>query len=128
MRLGISRKLYIGLGVFLSVAWVTNALAKAEEGLSVDEIVQKAVVHAQQAAAKPEQHNFTYSKVTVTEEFDAAGNIKERKEKLYQVYFQEGVTHLKLLGVNGHAPADSDLKKVSDNDATVRKILGDSKT
>jgi hypothetical protein len=86
------------------------------------------VSRAGQAEVSSDQTGFSYTKATVTEELDASGNVKDRKEKLYQVVFQDGSTHLKLLEVNGHTPKEADLKKISDNDSNVRKILGDSKS
>jgi hypothetical protein len=55
---------------------------------------------------------------------DGSGRLKERKEKVYQVYFADGTTHLKLLSVNGHAPEAAELRKQSENDSNTRQIIG----
>lgn len=70
---------------------------------------------------------YTYTKVTLTEELDATGKIKDRKEKIYRVCFQNGLTRARLVQVNGHAPADGDVKAQADNDGSVRHLTGQSK-
>src|SRR5215471_9695766 len=94
---------------------------------TTDEIVEKAVARAEAAQEASAQRDYTYTKVTVLEELDSTGKVKERKEKVYQVLFQGGSTHLKLVQVDGHDPSQGDLKKMADNDATVQKVLADSK-
>ena len=97
------------------------------DSLNTDEIVRKAVARAEATQAASAQRDFTYTKVTVLEELDPSGNVKERKETVYEVLFQGGSTHLKLIQVDGHDPSQADLKKMADNDATVQKLLADSK-
>ncbi len=70
---------------------------------------------------------YTYVKATVFEEFDSAGNVNERKQKLYQVSFRNGSTYARLLAVNGRPPPDSELKKQAENDGNLRLMLGQSK-
>ena len=101
--------------------------AEADGPLSAGEVIGRAVSRAQQAEARAGQTAYTYTKLTFTEELDATGRVKERKEKVYQVVFQNGLTHLNLLTVNGHPPAQADLKKQLENEANARKILGKSK-
>jgi hypothetical protein len=95
---------------------------------STQDIVEQAVARAEATQAASAQRDFTYTKVTVLEEFDSSGNIKDRKEKVYQVMFQNGLTRLKLTQVDGHDPSQGDLKKMGDNDATVQKLLAESKS
>src|SRR5437870_2095977 len=121
-----SRSGYFGLAasVLLALDGTGSLAADAGKLLSVDEIISRAVARAQQAQAKAGQGGYTYTKLTVTEELDAAGRVKERKEKVYQVYFQAGATHLRLLTVNGRQPAQADRKTQSENDTSARQILG----
>lgn len=62
------------------------------------------------------------------EELDSAGKVKEHKEKVYQVNFRNGATYAKLVQVNGHAPAQSDLKKQAENESNAREMTGKSKS
>jgi len=95
-----------------------------EPSLPVDEIIQRAVVRAQSLDALKGQGRYTYTKLNVTEELDGAGRLKERKEKVYQVVFQNGSTRLKLLSVNGHAPGAADIRKQDEQDSHARQIVG----
>src|SRR2546428_1175697 len=101
--------------LFACLGAVTQA-APAQKPLTANEIVNKAAARAQLADAKSGPAGYSYSKLTVTEELDSNGKVRERKEKVYDVSFQGGATHLKLLTVNGRPPAAADLKKQSENE------------
>jgi hypothetical protein len=100
----------------------------AQAALSANDVVQKAVARTRQAEAGTGKPDYTYTKVSVTEELDATGKIKEHKEKVFQVFFKAGMTHVKLLEVNGRPPGEADLRKQSDNESTVHQLLGQSKS
>jgi hypothetical protein len=77
--------------------------------LTAQEIIGKAVARSQQGP--PAGHTgFTYTKVSVTEEFNGSGKVKERKEKVYEVSFRDGASSTRLLEVNGRAPGEGELK------------------
>ena len=97
------------------------------ESLSADEIIQKAVRRSQLSTTDAKQSGFTYTKVNVTEEFDSTGKVKERKEKVFEVSFRNGASQLRLVEVNGHAPDQAEIKKLSENDSSFRLITGKSK-
>ena len=103
------------------------AQARAETNPDAREIIDQAVARAQRAQANSAQPAFTYTKMSVTEALDSSGRIKERKEKTYQVVFQNGSSFLRLVEVNGHAPGAADLKKQKDNEVTVNQLVGDKK-
>ncbi len=107
-------------------ALVGQSHLRAETTLTADEVVQKAVSRGQldQQGAVPD---FIYRKTTVTDELDNSGKVKEHREKLYEISYREGLSHSTLLEVNGHAPSDSDLKKQSDNEMSMRQITGEAK-
>ena len=119
---------WLGIGLILALGICSPRIATAATQPSVQEIIQKALARAQKAEAASGQHDYTYSKMSVIEELDSTGKIKERKEKVYQVFFQGGSTHAKLLAVNGHAPAQADLKKQSENEMNLRQLLGQPKS
>ena len=100
---------------------------RAETALTADEVVQKAVTRGQQdqQSAVPD---FNYRKLTVTEELDGAGKVKERREKVYEISYRDGLSHATLLQVNGHLPSDEDLKKQSENEMNLRQITGEAKS
>lgn len=96
--------------------------------LSADAVIQKAASRGQQeqqgSVAVPD---FKYRKLTSTEQLDGAGKVKERREKVWEVFFRDGQSHATLLQVNGHLPTQEDLKQQSDNEMSAGKLLGQSK-
>lgn len=120
------------LGLVLSVVVGVGAMEVSGRGtepqLSANEVIQKAVARAQRADPQETKPAYAYTKVTLTEELDASGHVREHKEKVYQVCFRNGVTEAKLLSVNGKAPAESDRKKQAENDSNARQLLGGPKS
>ncbi len=127
MKVVWTKRVCLILAGFCSVLCLGTTHGRSETALPVQEVIQKAVARAGKVEAASKQPGYTYTKCTVTEELDASGNVRERKEKVYRVVFQNGSTYLRLLEVNGHAPANVDLKKQSENDLNVRQLLGQSK-
>ncbi len=96
----------------LAAFCLAAAVSRAGDLPSSDELVKKP---------------YTYTKLTVIEELDAAGNVKEREQKVYNVVFQSGSSYLKLIEVNGHAPAEADRKKQAEKEINLTKLTGDHK-
>jgi hypothetical protein len=99
---------------------------RATTALTADDVIQKAVLRGQQDQ-QGTVPDFIYRKLTVTEELDGAGNVKERREKVYEISYRDGLSHAMLLQVNGHLPSEADLKQQSDNEMNVRQITGEAK-
>lgn len=95
--------------------------------LSADQVIQKAVERAQKAE-NPTARGYTYTKVTLTEEFDTDGKMKERKERTYQVCFKGGSTEVKLVAVNGGEPGVADLRLNAEKEANFQRMVGSSKS
>jgi hypothetical protein len=123
MIFALSEKLRFGL-VFVALTALGQSGVWAQNALSSDQIIQKAVARAQNSSARPGKGGYTYTKVTVMEELDSAGKVKEHKEKVYQVNFRNGATYAKLVEVNGHAPAATDLKKQAENESNASEMTG----
>lgn len=118
-------KVWLKLALLLGLSGIGQFALNAEP-LPAEKIIQKAVNRAEQAESSP--GGYTYTKITMTEEFDSSGNVKERKEKVWEVTFRAGTTQVKLLEVNGHPPAEADLKKQAGNEGNLHQLLGQSKT
>lgn len=111
--------------VFLAAASASgHAASRPESPPGLDEIIQKAVACAQHSPSKERPARYTYTKASIIEQLDATGHVKERKEKVYQVSFRDGLTYARLVEVDGHAPARADLKKQAENEVNVRQLLG----
>src|SRR2546422_6532670 len=92
-------KVWLGWLLGLGLSGVGPWTLQAATSLSADEVIQKAVARAQQAGTKPGHAGYSYTKCTLTEELDAEGKVKERNERVYQVFFQARSTYLKLVSV-----------------------------
>lgn len=107
---------------------VHEPAAHGNPSLSADEIMQKALDRTGQVVAHSSSPAFTYTKVTITEELDTKGHVKDRKEKVYEASFREGASSLKLLTVNGHPPDEADAKQQAENESNARKLTGPPKS
>src|SRR5262245_48644510 len=116
---------YLRRGLWLALSlWVLGLSAWAVEtggdvSLSADELIRRAVHHCN--GTTKSKSGFAYTKVSIVEELDSVGNVKERKEKVYEVSCKTGKTYAKLVEVNGHAPAGADLKEQNENDSNARQ-------
>lgn len=113
----------VGLTLALSFVFAGQTISRAATAPTANQVVQKAVARGQQdqVGAVPD---FNYRKLTVTEELDGSGKIKERREKLYEISYRGGLSHATLLQVNGHLPTPADLRQQADNEMNIRQITG----
>lgn len=123
MNFAWSEKISVGL-VVVALSALGQSRVWAQIGGSANEIVQKAVARAQDSEARSGKGAYTYTKLTVTEELDSSGNVKERKQKAYQVNFRNGATYARLVEVNGRPPGEADLKKQAENESNARQMTG----
>ena len=106
---------------------LTGLAAKASTVLSPDEIMSKAVERAESATSRESRPNYLYTKRTVTEDLDLQGRVKDRKEKLYTVSVEAGLSYLKLLQFNGQNLSAAELKKQEEREAAERQKMLDAK-
>jgi hypothetical protein len=115
--------------LFLAVTVCLCGLRAVAAGeLSAEEIIKRAVAASQKPSQQISTHaGYTYTKVTVTEELDPAGHVRDRQQRVYQVNIRNGASHLSLVTVNGRAPTESDIRKLAENEAKVQESLGKPK-
>lgn len=94
--------------------------------LSAEEIVRKAVVHAQAVKADRRRAGYAYTKQVVVEDLDTRGRITETKEKVFQ--FTSGLGSLEQIKINGRVADGAQLKKEEDRTLREGPQLGDAKT
>ena len=111
------------LGLFVATAFPGVASEKSRTP-SADEIIRRVLERAREMQATTGTPAYTYSKVTITEEMDADGKVKQRKKKIYQVKLQGGATKMKLLEVNGRTPSDQEAREQAENEMNLQKLTG----
>jgi hypothetical protein len=125
-KLGVMKFCLQILGCVLFAALGIATAAHAETTMPVDQIVQKTLVRAQQSDSMS-MPDLDYTRVSVTEELDGDGKVRERNEKTCAVSYRGGISTVSLLEVNGHSPTESDRKKQSENEMNLRQMLGQPK-
>jgi hypothetical protein len=114
-------------GLTVCFALAGQATVRAGTAVTAADVVQKAVERGQQDQ-QGTVPDFTYRKLTLTEEIDNAGKVKERREKVYEIAYRGGLSHASLLQVNGHAPSEADLKMQSENEMNLHQLTGEAKS
>jgi hypothetical protein len=118
-----SKRFLVGFAV-VALSGLGRCPLFADNAPPANEIIQKAVARAQSSEARPGKGAYTYTKLSVTEELDSSGKVKEHKEKVYQVNFRNGATYARLVEVNGRPPGEADLKKQAENESNARQMTG----
>jgi hypothetical protein len=78
-----------------------NLTLQAETTPSGLEIVQKVVRRAAEIEEQNPQAEYTYNQLSVRMKLDSDGTVKERDEKLYEVFYIEGLPFRRLVKRNG---------------------------
>jgi hypothetical protein len=115
------------LAALLVVLPLAGSAATAASTPSADEIMAKAITRAESPAAHESRPDYFYTKKTLTEDLDAKGHVKERKERVYEVSVASGLSYLKLLQMNGQNLSTAELKKQAEHEAAERQKLADAK-
>ena len=119
------RRWFVGIALLLLGLWPALAV-RAQTPLSADDIITKAVQRAASPQAREARPDYRYVKHTVTEQLDAQGRLKNRREKLYEVRVESGLSRWKLVQVNGQALSADEQKKVDAEDAAARQKMTDT--
>jgi len=99
--------------------------AAASGSLTVEQIVKKTVERAEGIQAANTQLDYSYTKFSVTEEFNGKGKLKEKKEKLLQ--FESGRGRLSQLKLNGRALSGAEFKRQEQAALEAHQQITDSK-
>lgn len=120
-------RLAFGVVLVLLRSAMASSTPTSTNGLTQKEIIQKAVERTQRGPAATDCMGYTCRKVSVTEELDPSGRVRQRKERVYQISVQPGSTSSQLVAVDGHAPGVADLKRQGENELNLRQVLGGTK-
>jgi hypothetical protein len=112
----------------LVLGLLSGAAGHAQPLLSADDIMQKAVQRAESPEAREARPPYRYTKHTVTDELDSQGRLKDRREKLYQVRVESGLSQLRLVQINGQALSAEEQKKQDAQDLAARQKMTDARS
>jgi hypothetical protein len=113
--------------VAVAIVPVCGWSATAHSSLTAEQVIQKAVHRAESPISREGRPNYSYTKHTVTEDLDTRGNVKDTKDKLYEVSVESGMSYLKLLQLNGQNLSSAALKKEGEHEAAERQKMFDTK-
>jgi hypothetical protein len=113
--------------VALIIAVLASAIDQGSASpTTANEIIREAVKRASSVRANTANIGYTYTKVNVTEELDGKGKVKQQKRRVFQVHFRSGETFVKLVEVDGHRPAEADLKVQAETQSSTHQLFGKS--
>ena len=112
-------------GAFLLSAAIGFSAA-APFTLTAGQIVKKTVERAQTIQSANRQSDYSYTKFSVTEEFNGKGKLREKKEKL--LLFESGRGRLSQLKLNGRALSGAEFRKQEEAALEARQQVTDSKS
>ncbi|MDB6033932.1 MAG: hypothetical protein JWM16_4270 [Verrucomicrobiales bacterium] len=107
----------------LSVAAMFSSTS-SPAALTGEEIAKRIIARAQASSAAQSKHQqYTYKKLSINEELDDQGRVKERKEKV--LFFKEGSGSLLAMKVNGKALNATEFRKQEEKAAQEQVRIGD---
>jgi hypothetical protein len=84
--------------------------------LTADEIVRRTVERAKAVSSDHDCSVYVFDKRAVHESLNSAGAVKRSREKLYSVTLTRGMTHNRLVAINGHALSAEESAAQSENE------------
>jgi hypothetical protein len=118
--------LWVAAGVYLLSVLAVFASTSSPATLSGDEIAKRIIARVQASAAAQNKHQqYTYSKLSVSEEVDERGRVKERKEKM--LFVKDGSGSLVEMKVNGKPLTGSDFRKQEELASQDRQRMNNGK-
>jgi hypothetical protein len=124
----LSQKLAIAAVVALTAALGLGRAfgASPPATLTASEIVKKTGERAQAIYAANRQSGYSYSKSSVSEQFDGKGKLREKKEKILQ--FEAGHGRLTQIKLNGRSLTGAEFRKQEQAAIEARQQLTDSRS
>lgn len=90
---------------------------------SSDEVMKKAVARAKYEKDKKQEDRFAFTQLSVSEELDKNGKVKERNQYTHQVVLVEGRPYQRLVEKNGKPLTGDDLKKEAEREKKFRESI-----
>jgi hypothetical protein len=102
-----------------------SATATGDE-LTAEQIIKKTLDRAKAIRTANKQNGYSYTKMSVTEEFDNKGKVTDKKEKVLE--FEAGYGRLSTLKLNGRAVTGAEFRKLDQAAIHARQEVTDSKS
>ena len=118
-RYSVRGRLRVGIGLLLALGF--SLVLHAETPGSGLEIMQKAVQRAKWAEENNPQTDYTYSQLSRREKLDGNGAVKEKEEKLYEVFYIEGLMYRRLVKRNGQPLSAEEAKREQQRERDFRQ-------
>jgi hypothetical protein len=119
-----------GTGMLASAYFLSGLIAFSSpvplSGLNGQEIARRTIARAKTAGESGKLQNFTYKKLSISEELDSRGHVKERKEKV--LFFRSGSGSLLEMKVNGRPVTGDDFRRQEELASQDRQKMTAGKT
>src|SRR5215213_4321593 len=96
-------------GVYFLSAMLALSSSAPPAGLTGQEIARRTIARAKECGDSSKLQNFTYKKLSVSEDLDGRGRVKERKEKV--LFYRSGSGSLLAMKVNGKPVTGEEFRK-----------------
>ena len=115
----------VGVGLFLSLGF--TLVLHAETPSSGLEIMQKVLQRAKWTAEKNPQADYTFNQLSRREKLDGNGSVKEKDEKLFEVFYIEGLMYRRLVKRNGQPLSAEEVTREQQRERDFRQQLPERK-
>ncbi len=88
-----------------------------------EEVIAKLLHRAKAIASETNSSRYVYLKTLETEELDDSGNVKSKKEQLYEVKLIGGMPHPRLIRVNGRSLDKEGIQKENASQENARRNM-----
>ena len=115
----------VGLGLLLTLGF--TIVLHAETPGSGLEIMQQVVQRVKWAEEKNSQADYTYNQLSRREKLDGNGAVKEKEEKLFEVFYIEGLMYRRLVKRNGQPLSAEEVKREQQRERDFRQQVPERK-
>jgi len=117
--------LRVGVGLLLTLAF--TLVLRAETPGSGLEIMQKVRQRAKWTEEKNPQADYTYNQLSRREKLDGNGAVKEKEEKLFEVFYIEDLMFRRLVKRNGQPLSAEEVKREQQRERDFRQQVPERK-
>jgi hypothetical protein len=113
--------------LFLALSLAERCLAAESSPLTADQVIEKLLERSRSTPDRIAAQCHGCTRVSLIEERDSRGEIKERVSREFEVELHGARQQLRLLRLNDRAPTEKEAKKELEKEAEVRKDYSERK-